>query len=159
RAKDWGLVDAVVKPQEFDAYVKSRAQELAASSSRAPDAHGIVLSPLKRTVDERGYHYGSVDVVFDSQRRTATLTVKAPESQEPTSIDEILAAGAEWWPLQMARELDDAILSLRANELEVGLWIFKTEGDSQNLLAVDSTLFSNRDHWFIREVIGMMRRT
>src|SRR5205085_4734349 len=100
-----------------------------------------------------------VDVVLDSQRRTATLTIRAPESGGPASIEEIPATGAEWWPLQMARELDDAILSLRINQLDLGLWILRTEGDWKNVVAIDSVLFSNRDHWFVREVIGMMRRT
>ena len=159
RAKAWGLVDAVVKPQEFEAYVKNRAFALAESSDRPSAAHGITLASLKRTVDEHGYHYGFVDVALDSQRRTATLTVRAPESTGPSSIEGILAVGAEWWPLRMARELDDAILSLRVNQLEPGLWIFKTAGEWKNVLAIDSMLFSNRNHWFVREVIGMLRRT
>ena len=159
RAKDWGLVDAVVKPQEFDAYVKSRALALAALSDRPNDDRGVELTPLQRTIDEHGYHYRYVDVALDPQRRTATLTIRAPESAGPDSIEEILNAGAEWWPLQMSRELDDAILSLRINQLDLGLWIFKTEGDQKNVLEIDSVLFSNRAHWFVREVIGMMRRT
>jgi len=159
RAKEWGLVDAVIKPQEFDAYVRSRVLALAKLTDRPADTCGVELTPLARTVDERGYHYRYVDVEFNSQRRTATLTVKAPESGGPAATSEILAAGAGWWPLQMARELDDAILSLRINQLELGLWIFRMEGDRENILAVDSALSSNRDHWFVREVIGMMRRT
>jgi benzoyl-CoA-dihydrodiol lyase len=159
RAKQWRFVDEVVKPQEFDAHIKNRANALAQSTDRPSDARGIPLTPLARTIDDRGYHYKYVDVELDSQRRTATLTIKAPESGEPTSLDDILTSGAEWWPLQMSRELDDAILSLRANQLELGLWILKTEGDSKNVLAIDSALSSNREHWFVREVIGMMRRT
>ncbi len=164
RAKDWGLVDAVVKPQEFVAQVKSRALALAALSDRPTEARGVELTPLERTSiaqssAERGYHYRYVDAVTDPHRRIVTLTITAPESAGPTSIAEILAAGAEWWPLRMSRELDDAILSLRTNQLELGLWIIKTEGDWKNVLAVDSVLFSNRDQWFVREVIGMMRRT
>jgi benzoyl-CoA-dihydrodiol lyase len=159
RAKEWALVDAVIKPQEFDAYVRTRALALAGSTDRPDEASGVELTPIQRTIDERGYHYRYVDVELNPQRRTATLTVKAPESAGPASILEILAAGAEWWPLQMARELDDAILSLRINQLELGLWIFRTAGDWKNVLAVDSALFSNRGHWFVREVIGMMRRT
>jgi benzoyl-CoA-dihydrodiol lyase len=159
RAKEWGLVDAMVKPQEFEAYVKNRALALAALSDRPEDAPGVELTPLERNVHEHGYRYRYVDVDMDPQRRTATLTIRAPESAGPASIVEILAAGAGWWPLQMSRELDDAILSLRVNQLERGLWIFRTEGERKNLLAIDSVLFSNRDHWFVREVIGMMRRT
>jgi benzoyl-CoA-dihydrodiol lyase len=159
RAKDWGLVDAVVKPQEFEAYVKSRALALAALSDRPNDARGVELTPLDRTIDEHGYHYRYVDVALDPQRRTVALTIRAPESAGPASIEEILAEGAGWWPLQMSRELDDAILSLRINQLELGLWILKAEGDRKNVLDIDSVLFSNRGHWFVREVVGLMRRT
>jgi len=159
RAKNWGLVDEVVKPQDFDAYVKTRALALAELSDRPREARGIELPPIARTMDERGYHYEYVDVALDPQRRTATLTVKAPEPGGAATVDEILAAGARWWPLQMSRELDDAILSLRINQLELGLWIFRTEGEWKNVLDVDSVLFSNRGNWFVREVIGMMRRT
>ena len=159
RAKQWGLVDEVVKPQDFEAYVNNRAKALAELSDRPGEAQGVKLTPIVRTADERGYHYQYVDVQLDPQRHTVTVTVKAPESTRPASIPEILAAGAEWWPLQMSRELDDAILSLRANQLELGLWVLKTEGDWKNVLAIDATLLTHRSHWLVREVIGMMRRT
>jgi benzoyl-CoA-dihydrodiol lyase len=159
RAKQWGLVDAAIRPQEFDTYVRSRAAELARSSDRPADAQGIELTPIERTVDERGYHYKYVDAQLDPERRIATLIIKAPDTAAPGSIQDILATGAAWWPLQMARELDDAILSLRINQLEIGLWILKTEGDCKNVLATDSNLNAHRNHWFVREVIGMLRRT
>ena len=159
RAKAWGLVDAVARPQEFEAYVRGRASALANESDRPAGARGIPLVPLERDIDERRYRYRYVDVEFDPQRRIATLTIRGPESAGPSSIEEILHAGAAWWPLQMARELDDAILSLRINQLDRGMWVLRTEGDRSNVLAVDSALVANRDHWFVREVIGMMRRT
>jgi benzoyl-CoA-dihydrodiol lyase len=159
RAKEWGLVDSVVKPQEFEQYIENRARALADLSDRPQDARGIELTPLDRTIDERGYHYRYVDAAPDPPHRTATLTVKAPDLPGPSSVDEILAAGAAWWPLQMSRELDDAILALRANHPGLGLWVFRTEGDSKNVLAADAVLMANRKHWFVREVIGMMRRT
>ena len=159
RAKQWGLVDEAVKPQDFDAYVRNRALALAELSDRPKEAKGVELTPIARAVDQRGYHYRYVDVEFNPQRRTATITIKAPESAGPASMGEILNAGAAWWPLQMSRELDDAILSLRINQLELGLWIFRTEGDWKNVLGLDAALFSHRDNWFVREVIGMMRRT
>ena len=158
RAKEWGLVDAVVKPQEFQAYVKERALALAETSDRPKDAQGIRLAPLERSIDEHGYHYRYVDVTLAPEQRTATLTIKAPSCVGPSSAAEIVAAGVEWWPLQVARELDDAILSLRINRREPGLWIFRTEGDSNHVLAADAALFAHRKHWFVREVIGMMRR-
>ena len=159
RAKQWGLVDEVVKPQEFETYIKDRSNSLAQFSDRPTNVPGIQLIPLARSVDERGYHYKYVDVQFDAQHHAATLTVRAPESVGPDSIPDILAAGAEWWPLQMARELDDAILSLRINQLELGFWILKTQGDWKNVLVADDVLFANREQWFVREVIGMMRRS
>jgi benzoyl-CoA-dihydrodiol lyase len=159
RTKQWGLVDAVVKPQEFPAHVTKRALELAEASDRPVDARGIELTPIERRVDKSGYHYRYVDVQLEQPSRTATLTIRAPESAGPGSIPEILEAGAEWWPLRMSRELDDAILSLRMNQLDVGLWVLRTEGDPRNVLAADAALFANRAHWFVREAIGMMRRT
>jgi len=159
RAKEWGLVDAVVKPQEFESYVADHARELTGLSTRPEGARGIELTPLDRSIDGHGYHYRYVDVALDPQRRMATLTIRGPESAGPSSVEEITAAGAAWWPLQMSRELDDAILSLRTNQLELGLWAFKTEGDGKNVLAADAALHANRNHWFVREIIGMMRRT
>jgi benzoyl-CoA-dihydrodiol lyase len=159
RAKEWGLVDALIRPQEFDSYVHSRALARAALSDRPRDARGIELTPIERTVENGGYSYQYVDVALDSQRRIATITVRAPEGPQPASIPEVMAAGAAWWPLAMSRELDDAILSLRMNQLELGLWVLRTQGDRRAVLEVDSILFANRRHWFVREVIGKMRRT
>jgi benzoyl-CoA-dihydrodiol lyase len=159
RAKQWRFVDEVVKPQEFSDYVKKRAQELARASDRPAGARGIELLPLKRTIDATGYHYEYVDVEIDPRARTAKLTVRAPHDAIAKTSDEIVNAGAKWWPLQMSRELDDAILSLRTNQIETGLWILKTEGNPEAVLEIDGLLMEHRNHWFVREVIGMMRRT
>jgi benzoyl-CoA-dihydrodiol lyase len=159
RAVDWRLVDAVVKPQQFGDYVKRRAQELAARSDRPHDAKGVALTPLKRKVDEAGYHYEFVDVHLDARTRQATITVKAPQAAQPQDAAGIVAAGAKWWPLQMARELDDAILMLRTNQRELGTWILKTAGDANPVLAVDATLARHQGHWFVRETVGLLRRT
>src|SRR5262249_12099487 len=157
RAKEWRLVDAVVRTQEFGDYVKSRAAKLAEGSDRPAGASGVTLTPLKRTRDDAGLHYADVDVRVDRAARTATIVVRAPESVQPQSIDAALQAGASWWPLQMARELDDAILSLRTNELELGLWLLKTTGNPDAVLALDEFLLANQNHWFVREVLGMIR--
>jgi benzoyl-CoA-dihydrodiol lyase len=159
RAKEWRLVDEVVKPKEFAAYVRRRALELAAQSDRPADAKGVTLTPLVRTIDDAGYHYEFVDAQIDRAARQATLTVKSPHGGQPVDISAILALGAEWWPLQMARELDDAILMLRTNDLEIGTWVLKTSGDIDRVLAVDDTLATLADHWFVRETIGLLRRT
>jgi benzoyl-CoA-dihydrodiol lyase len=159
RAKDWGLVDDVVKTQQFGEHVKKRAAELAQGSDRPADAKGVVLSPLKRTIDETGLHYETVDAVFNRSGRTVTITLKAPQMVSSQTVEGITELGAEWWPLKMARELDDAILSLRTNELELGLWIWKTTGDGKAMLAMDEFILKNAQNWFVREVLGMMRRT
>jgi benzoyl-CoA-dihydrodiol lyase len=128
-------------------------------SDRPVAAKGVVLTRVERTDREDGLTYATVDIKIDRTKRTATFTAKAPVPEQPATIDAIVAAGANWWPLQFARELDDAILNLRTNELEIGTWIFKTEGDARALLAVDATLLEHREHWFVRETIGMLRRT
>jgi benzoyl-CoA-dihydrodiol lyase len=159
RAKDWRLVDEVVKPQQFAEHVRQRAVKLAEQSDRPSNAKGIALTPLTRTVDEAGLHYGFVDAQLNREARTVTLTVRAPESVPSDTINSALAAGARWWPLQMARELDDAILTLRTSELDLGLWIIKATGDPKAVLSADEFLLKHQDHWFVREVLGMMRRT
>jgi benzoyl-CoA-dihydrodiol lyase len=159
RAKDWRLVDDVVKPQQFAEHIKAHALKLAGESDRPTGAKGVALTPLKRTADETGLHYEYVDVQCNRDARTATMTVRAPESVIEDTLEKAVAAGANWWPLQMARELDDAILNLRAGELDLGLWIFKTAGSPDAVLAIDDFILQYQDNWFVREVIGMMRRT
>jgi benzoyl-CoA-dihydrodiol lyase len=159
RAKDWRLVDEVVKPQQFAEHVKQRARELADRSDRPLNAKGVALAPLKRTVDDAGMHYECVDVKWNRDARTAIISISAPDSVTADTVEKALAAGAEWWPLKMARELEDAILSLRSNELDLGLWIFKTAGNSETVLAIDEFVLNHQEDWFVREVLGMMRRT
>ncbi len=159
RAKEWGLVDAVVKSQHFKEQVKVRALELAAKSDRPTDAKGITLTPLKRSIDSNGYHYEFVDAQIDAPNRRATLTVRAPSVAQANDLPGIVAAGVNWWPLQMARELDDAILMLRTNNLDIGTWLIKTEGNADHVLAADASLAAHKDNWFVRETIGLLRRT
>ncbi len=159
RAKEWRLVDHVAKPQAFAEAVQARALELAKLSDRPEGAQGVALKPLKRTIDEAGYHYGHVEVAIDRSARNATITVKGPQGPQPESIDAILAQGDAWWPLAMARELDDAILLLRTNDAEVGTWVLKTKGTVDAALAADKFLAANQNHWFVRETLGFIRRT
>ena len=159
RAKEWRLIDDYAKPQQFAEKVKQRAEQLAAQSDRPAGAKGVALPALERTIDEAGYHYQTVDVVIDRKARRATLTVAAPSAAVANSIDDIVAAGASWWPLLMARELDDAILMLRTNDLEIGTWVLKTTGNAEFVLDADAALARHQQHWFVREVIGMLRRT
>ncbi|MBV9146051.1 MAG: benzoyl-CoA-dihydrodiol lyase, partial [Acidobacteria bacterium] len=159
RAKEWRLVDEVVKPAQWTEQIQKRALELARHSDRPQNEAGVELTPLSRTIDDQGYHYEFVDVSFDRSARTATITVSAPESVEAKTLAQIKQAGAAWWPLQMARELDDAILSLRTNELELGLWLIKTRGNPDAVLEIDQQLAEHGKDWFVREVVNMLRRT
>ncbi len=128
-------------------------------STRPATAKGIKLSPLSRQIDDDGYHYKYVDVAFDRTARTVTLTVRAPEGDQPGTAEAIHAMGDQWWPLAMARELDDAILMLRVNELELGLLLLKTAGSPEAVLASDAVMLEHRNDWLVRETIGMLRRT
>ena len=159
RAQEWGLVDAIAKPADFPALVKTRATALVGASSRPADAVGIKLRKLDSTIDDAGYHYGHVDVAFDRAGRCVTVTIQAPEGEQPTTPDAIQAAGDRWWPLALARELDDALLLLRTNELDLGLIILKTRGDAAAVLAADRTMLAHPDHWLVRETVGYLRRT
>ncbi len=159
RAKQWKLIDGYASPSEFAALVAQRAAALAAESPRDASAQGIELRPLERTVDERGYHYRNVEVAFDREARNATLTVRAPQGAQPEEIDDVVALGDAWWPLAAARELDDALLMLRTNELELGLLVLKTEGDPEQVLAADRLMLEQREHWLVRETLGLLRRT
>jgi benzoyl-CoA-dihydrodiol lyase len=159
RAKQWKLVDHLARPQQFAETVKALTAKLVGKSTRPGTGKGITLTPLSRTVDAAGYHYGHVDVQVDRAARTANITVSGPSGPQPESVDAIHAAGARWWPLAMARELDDAILMLRTNELEAGLWILKTRGDADAVLATDTVLAKHAGDWFVNETIGLLRRT
>lgn len=159
RAKDWRLVDDIAKPAVFAQKVRERAVALAEQSDRPADAKGVALTPLDRAVEADALRYRHVEVRIDRAARTATFVVRAPSGAQPQSVAAIVEAGAGWYPLQLARELDDAILSMRTNELDIGTWLIKTEGDAQALLQVDEVLLANRQHWLVRETIGMLRRT
>jgi benzoyl-CoA-dihydrodiol lyase len=159
KAKDWRLVDDIAKPQVFAQKVQERALELAKQSDRPANGKGVTLPTVTRTIEADALCYPNVTVEIDRGKRTATWTVKAPRGAQPDGAAAIEAAGAAWYPLQMARELEDAILSMRTNELDIGTWLIKTEGDAAAVLAMDATLLANKDHWLVRETIGMLRRT
>jgi len=158
RAKDWRLVDDIAKPAQFAARVRERALALAESSDRPAHAKGVTLTPLSRVVEADRLVYPNVTVQIDRAGRTATFTVRAPQGEQPADIAAIEASGANWYPLALARELDDAILSMRTNELDLGTWLIRTEGNAADVLAMDATLLAHRDHWFVRETIGLLRR-
>ena len=159
RALDWRLVDDIARPAQFDAAVQDCALELAARSDRPADATGVRLTPLERRIESDSLHYRHVRVEMDRAGRCATFVVSAPAAGQPTDLAAIEQLGADWYPLALARELDDAILSMRTNELELGTWLIRTEGDAAAVLAMDETLLQHRDHWLVRATIGHLRRT
>jgi benzoyl-CoA-dihydrodiol lyase len=159
RAKDWGLVDDIAPKGRWADAVRERAEALAAQSPRPTNASGVKLTSINRLIDDDGYHYDHVDVRFDRDRGFVTITVKTPNGAPPMGGDAMQAQGTSFWPLAMARELDDAILLLRTNEPELGLWVLKTEGDGAKVVAYDEALIAHCDHWFVNEAIGMLRRT
>jgi benzoyl-CoA-dihydrodiol lyase len=150
KAKDWRLVDQLAKPAVFAQKVQERALQLAAKSDRPADGKGVAFTRVERIDEPDALRYSHVTVEIDRARRSAVFTVKAPTAPQPETIAAIEAAGANWWPLAMARELDDAILSMRTNELDIGTWIWKTEGDAAAVLASDATLIKHKDHWLVR---------
>ncbi|WP_371130512.1 2,3-epoxybenzoyl-CoA dihydrolase, partial [Polaromonas sp.] len=159
RARDWKLIDAYAKPQQFSALLATEIEALRAQSTRAAASKGIELTPLKVLIDDAGYHYSVVDAQVDREKRIATLTVKAPAAAIESTPAAIEAAGANWYPLKLQRELDDAILNLRTNELEVGTWVIKTQGDAGQVMRMDEVLAQLKDHWLVKETTGALRRT
>ena len=159
RARDWKLIDAHAKPQKFGELVDAEIEALRRQSTRGGAAQGIELPPLAATIDDAGYHYATVDAQVDRAGRIATITVNAPAAPVEATAEAIVAAGARWWPLQLARELDDLILNLRTNELEIGTWVIRTRGDAQLVLQADAVLEQLKDHWLVRETTGALRRT
>lgn len=158
RAKIWGLVDEIAKPNRFDDARNELVSELTAQSSRPKEATGVKLTKLKRSIDSEGIHYSIIDVHINRALRTASISIKAPPASLSSDVDSIHKEGASWWPLTFARELDDAILLLRTNELEIGTWIFQTSGSVENVLKMDRILHEHRENWFVKETLGYLRR-
>ncbi|HEV7206781.1 MAG TPA: 2,3-epoxybenzoyl-CoA dihydrolase [Jatrophihabitans sp.] len=159
KAVQWHLVDEVVPRQRWDDVVAERAAELAATSNRPADAAGIVLTPLGKQRDTDTITYDHVGVTIDRTARTATITVPAPDSDAPADIAAIHEQGAAFWSLAVVRELDDAILDLRTNEIEIGTWVLKTTGDPAKVLAHDALLLAHRDDWLVNEIVHYLKRT
>ena len=159
KAVDWRLVDETVKPNRFAARVQERALELAAGSDRPAGARGVTLTPLQRTIEADALRYPYVTVEIDRAKRVAAFTVKAPQAPVQSDLAAIEAAGDQWYPLALARQLEDAILSMRTNELEIGIWLLKTQGNASAVKSMDAALLANRKHWLVRETIGYLRRT
>jgi benzoyl-CoA-dihydrodiol lyase len=151
-------VDEVVPNSKWDESVKSRAQEFAARSDRPRDARGIKLTPLDRKLNGDGIAYPHVSVEIERERGLATLTIRGPQNPPPDGVEAAHAQGDAFWPLALARELDDAILHLRLNESEIGLLLFRTEGDAQSVLDYDALLARHGDDWLMREIRHYLKR-
>jgi benzoyl-CoA-dihydrodiol lyase len=158
RAVAWRLVDEIAPNSRLESRIAERAKEFAAASKRSGSGKGIALSPLKRTIDATSLRYGFVTVDIDRTARIATISIKAPDVAPPADIDGMMAQGAAFWPLQVARELDDAILHLRINELEIAMLVFKSHGDRAHVLACDAFLDANKAHWLVNEIRHYWKR-
>src|SRR5579871_2724165 len=160
KAVEWGLVDRVYPTSQFRDAVANRATELASMSDRPASGPGITLNPLNPTVTDSTITYSAVTLALNRTKRTADLTVHAPTGPQPSTGDDIVKAGDQFWPLRAFRELDDALLRLRINEPEIGTVIVRTEGDMNAVLALDETLTKlQSQHWLVREVVLLMKRT
>jgi benzoyl-CoA-dihydrodiol lyase len=158
RAVKWRLVDQSVSNSKFDQAVKDTAKKLAAQSDRPAGAEGIPLTPIERKIDADAVTYSSVRVDIDRATRRATITIQGPRSPPPASAEEMHKQGAAFWPLRLARELDDAILHLRLNEADIGVLIFKSQGEPVQVLAYDAFLDTNKGHWLAREILHYWKR-
>mgnify|MGYP000740078709 CR=1 FL=1 len=153
RAKEWRLVDEVVPNSKFDEFVSEKAKEVAAAAKGGSSAKGISLTPIERKIDDDGsLTYSNVEVKVEREKGLATLTIAGPKAEAPSSVEALHQQGASTWMLALARELDDAILHLRLNELELGILVFKSEGDPQSVLAHEALLFENQEtDWLSRD--------
>src|SRR3954463_1860556 len=159
RAVEWKLVDAIYPTSQFKEAVQKRARELAATSDRPADAQGIALNPPNPTVTDGSLKYSAVTLTLNREKRSADLTIQAPTGPQPSTAEDIIKTGDQFWALRAFRELDDAPLRLRVNEPETGTVVIRAEGDGGEVVAIDKTLLAHQSHWLIREIIQFMKRT
>ena len=158
RAVDWRLIDHIAPRSRYDEVVNAKAEEAVAKTDRPPDLQGIHLAPIKRKIVDDTIKYTTLTIEIDRNARTANLTIFAPTKSPPVDGKGIRNLGDEFWPLCMARELDDAILHLRTNENEIGTWLFQTSGDAALVTEFDATLAGNQDDWLVREITLFLQR-
>ena len=152
KAVEWRLVDEIAPRSSFDAAIAQNVERFATASDRSGEANGIILGPLEREITEDNVAFSAVEAVVDRQLGLATITIAGPQSPAPGATDEMLDTGDQFWPLRVARELDDLLLHLRTNEDQIGLLVFKTTGDIESLLDYDKFLADNSAHWLVREI-------
>ena len=159
RALDWRLVDQLAPRSAFDEAVTKLASETAAKSDRPASAQGIDLTPLERQVDADQIRYEYVKIVLDRELGVANILIQGPSGAPQSSLEYIHDAGDKFWPLALARQLDDAILHLRLNENETGTWVFRTKGDKNLVAAYDDLLLKHASDWLVREITLYLKRT
>ncbi len=159
KAVDWRLIDETVVKSKWNDAVKARAKEIASRSDRPAGAKGVTFNPLKREITDNAISYSTVRVEIERERGLATVVVKGPASTLPSSVEAAQAQGDQFWPLLLARELEDAILQLRFNEPTIGLILFRTEGEAKAVLDYDRFVAVNQTHWLMREVRHYIKRT
>ncbi len=159
RAVQWGLVDEAVPNARFDAVVAERAAEFAAASTKPDVAQGITLGPLDRSfADDGSVTYTFVEVAVDRAARRADILIKGPDGEAPDNVDALVAQGDQSYMLRLARELDDAVLHLRLNETELGLWVIRTQGDPDAVIAHEALILGNPGHWLCDEIRQYWKR-
>ena len=158
RAVEWRLVDEVVSGSKLEQAVSERAKEFAARSRRPSDAKGISLRPLRRERSENTVEYSTLTVEFQRSQRLANINLRGPNAATPVGAEAMVELGSEFWPLRLARELDDAILDIRANELDVAAIVFTSSGDPAQVLSYDRFLDAHAQHWLAREVRSLWKR-
>jgi len=159
RAVDWRLVDETVKATALEERLGELASQFAAKSDRPANGPGVIFTPLERTIEDSAIRYKYVTVNLDRALGVADVIVRAPDSDAPKSAEEVVKQGDAFWPLQLARELEDAILHMRLNELSIGVWVLKSEGDVARVLGYDELLRKEKKHWLVREILHYWKRT
>ena len=159
RARDWRLVDKLIPPSKLADETRRIAEEIAGKSHRPASAQGIALTPIERRIDGDTIRYGTLTVEIDRERRAARLRVNGPAAAPPNDAAAIHAQGAAFWPLALARDLDDAMMHLRLNETEIGTWVLQSQGDAALVEAYDDLLARADDNWLVREIVLYWKRT
>ena len=158
KAVEWRLVDEIAPKSQWEERVQARAEALAETSSRPDDTEGVKLTPLERDIKSDAIRYSHVGLEMDREAGRVDITLRGPGDAPPASAEQAIEQGAGFWPLALARELDDAILHLRANEPELGILVFRSEGEPQSVLAYDAMLEQHKDDWFINETRLLLKR-
>ncbi|MFT7522923.1 MAG: benzoyl-CoA-dihydrodiol lyase, partial [Candidatus Paceibacteria bacterium] len=159
RALKWNLVDEVIANSKFAETVQARAQEFAVRNDHRKNAKGIELTAIERQfLDNGSIMYSLVEVDLNREGGLATITINGPSDDAPKSVEQLHREGPNTWMLRAARELDDAILHLRFNELELGVIAFKSAGDPELVIAHEALLLENPNDWFTREILLYWKR-